>query len=568
MKKRISAHIGISGTTVLSLIIGIIFAVNYQDSNSYSGKIFLFALILATCTAVASIAIEIYTSYKDGSNEEWDDLIFFLTNYKSNNKTERIYNAYCQSFARKTPPVTKVKKINELLSAQAIGMSFDVVQSWYAYIEILGVALVSFAWSFGIQNAVIFFGASAPLYAMFWISIGILAVGLFIRWFFCEYINQDTNVICAIISGVAVVLLAIAMSITGIVRHSNAKDYERYSEDNIILTVTGKEENSYTLELDFENKSTLDIVFMQGVLQIYDVNNEELVKTRIDFNGKMEAGGKDSFTIDINTDSRAFYKKHMKYMSATFKLEKVSFENGKTKEYTSDPVKILELTDANEPGKFDNISVGAEIDFGQFQMNTKFDDGYEDITWIVVKVEGNKLCLLSKYSIMLMPCAPVDGDDYASWAQSDIRSYLNGKFYTKAFSNEEKAMILTTNLTPTDEEISMGATSTTDKVYIPSSTELESWFSNKYDMRCSLTGNIYSEYSDDGVGSTSSSIYYNSYDDYWLRDAEAPWGGILNYPTIKYYDENENDIYGTNFSTYEDKGVRPVIWIDISSVID
>ena len=517
---------------------------------------------------MAGFVTEIYTSCKDESKEEWEDLIFFLTNYSRNKKNERIYDAYCKSFSEKTPPVSKVKKINGLLRAQAVGMSFGAIQSWFAYIEIFGAALVAFAWSFGIQNAVLFFGASAPLYAMFWISIGILAVGLFIRCIFCGYENEKPNAICAIISGAAAVLLAIAMSVTGIARNSDAKDYERYSADNVVLTVTGKEENSNTLELDFENKSTLDIVFMQGVLQIYDVNNEELVKRRIDFNGKLEAGSKDSFTVDISTDSGAFYKKHMKYMSATFKLEKLSFENGETKEYTGDPVKILELTEADEPGKFDNINVGAEIDFGRFQMNTKFDDGYEDITWIVVKAEGNKLCLLSKYSIMSMPCAPEEGEDYASWAQSEIRSYLNGKFYMKAFSNEEKAMILTTNLTPADEEISMGATSTADKVYIPSSAELESWFSNEYDMRCPLNGNIYSEYSDDGVGSTSSSVYDNSYGDYWLRDAEAPLGGILNYPTVKYYDENENAIYSTNFSTYEDKGVRPVIWIDISSAID
>ena len=563
MKNRVTAHISISVVALISLIVGILKGINFNSEELYSSRILGLSLMFALLCAMVCIIMDFLGSITDGSIEEWKDLLFFLRKYDRNEKNQHIYDMYCKDFSTKRPPLIKIWKINVAYSKQNSRGGFWYIDAIKPYIEILGVALVAFAWSFGIQNIMMYWIASCSLYVMFWISIGILALGLLGRCLFSEYPGSDVNIICAIINGAVVVALAIALATTGIVRHSNVKKYERYSSDNIIIAITDKNENSNRIGLDFENKSALGITFMQGVLRMYDTTDTQILETRIDFNGIMPSGEKKTFTIDINNYTKEFYKKPIKYMYATFKLESVTFDNGKTKEYDVEAIKVLELAETKEPSKFENLSVGSEIEFGGFELNKNFDDGYEDIPWIVVAVDGNKVCLLSKYLLISMPFAPVEDGDYASWAQSDIRAYLNGKFYMCAFSSDERSLIVPTTLTPTEEEFNMGAVVTMDKVYIPSCKEMELWFSSKFDMQCYSKGNIYSGYTDDGIGSTSYADY-NNYDDYWLREAYIDDYWWYEQPTICYYDTAYNDIYGTGFTTYDSKGIRPVIWIDLS----
>ena len=357
MKKRITAHISIFAVTAISLIVGIVKGLNFNMEESYSSGIFGLSFILALLCAVACIVMDFYASIKDGSIEEWKDLLFLFERYERNDKNKYIYDMYCNTFSKKRPPVTKIGKINAAYKNQNPFGSFSYFDAWMPYIEIVGVALVAFAWSFGIQNIMMYWIASSPLYAMFWISIAILAVGLLVRWMFSEDPGTDINIMCAIVNGVVVVGLAIALSITGIVRHSNVKNYERYSADNIIITVEEKMDatinssysNGYVsaFKIKIKNNSTLAVYNIVGEMIIYNAEGKVIDTGNCTFKCNLSGGDEGSFVLNIDRKSSdealELYYSSIDDLRITFRLTEVIYENYERKEYSVDAKTILEL---------------------------------------------------------------------------------------------------------------------------------------------------------------------------------------------------------------------------------
>ena len=94
----------------------------------------------------------------------------------------------------------------------------------------------------------------------------------------------------------------------------------------------------------------------------------------------------------------------------------------------------------------------------------------EPVEWLVVeKFSDRAVCVISKY--VLDAKAFCDGKDMAdSWSGSTLRSWLNGEFYEKAFSDAEKRRIL-------DAEVhDAGRTLVRDKVFIPCEEEIKAIF--------------------------------------------------------------------------------------------
>lgn len=86
----------------------------------------------------------------------------------------------------------------------------------------------------------------------------------------------------------------------------------------------------------------------------------------------------------------------------------------------------------------------------------------EPILWEIIKVEGNRLLLLSVDKLMLLPFSSKNDSDYE---RSSIRTFLNGPFFKKAFSTKEKSII--------SKSGPFG-----DRVFLPSKEELM----NPYDL--------------------------------------------------------------------------------------
>lgn len=91
--------------------------------------------------------------------------------------------------------------------------------------------------------------------------------------------------------------------------------------------------------------------------------------------------------------------------------------------------------------------VGSIVKFGRYEQDGNLDNGPEDIKWIVLAREDNKLLLISKYSLLtssyvpsteFWECAKKNMPLNLAWESSVARSVLNSEFYSQAFTEEER----------------------------------------------------------------------------------------------------------------------------------
>lgn len=183
------------------------------------------------------------------------------------------------------------------------------------------------------------------------------------------------------------------------------------------------------------------------------------------------------------------------------------------------------------------------------------------INWRVVDVQGEKALVISD---LILDCKPYQKDSKVnSWADSYLRSYLNGDFYKKTFSSSEKKRIVSTklvnNINP--ESSSSFGTDTTDKIFIFSVEEAERYFTKDKDRIAyadrKAPALLYSP-----VNSLDTNPYEGVYQNYtawswWLRtpgqsedDPEALYVSLKG--EVQSYNINSDEI-----------GIRPAMWIKL-----
>lgn len=127
-------------------------------------------------------------------------------------------------------------------------------------------------------------------------------------------------------------------------------------------------------------------------------------------------------------------------------------------------------------------AVGDIVVFGAYDQDQVESNGKEPIEWIVLdKNENDEYLIISKYVIDSWS-AP----DGFTWEDSSLRYWLNGAFYNSAFTEDEKARILTTHLDPESfpgYDADPGS-ATDDKVFLLSATEAEKYFKQGSDKVC------------------------------------------------------------------------------------
>lgn len=84
---------------------------------------------------------------------------------------------------------------------------------------------------------------------------------------------------------------------------------------------------------------------------------------------------------------------------------------------------------------------GIGIYFGKYYND--YTNTPKAVMWHTVRVEGNRALVVSDNALDYLP---FDEGGGSSWAESSIRSWLNGEFYDSVFSEEEKALIVDTNI--------------------------------------------------------------------------------------------------------------------------
>lgn len=205
--------------------------------------------------------------------------------------------------------------------------------------------------------------------------------------------------------------------------------------------------------------------------------------------------------------------------------------------------------------KIEGANVGDIIYYGLYEQDNNTSNGKEDIEWIVLAKENNRILVISDKAL---DCQPFNetGED-VTWRTCTLRKWLNDDFFNSAFSNAEKKRIPTvTVLADKNPEFSINSgKATKDKVFLLSIKEVNKYFNSKSSRQCMPTnfavaqgGYISNTYSAD-VKATC----------WWLR---SPGGYGL---VCAAYVDNIGDIRAYGASVESDNGtVRPAMWINLN----
>lgn len=97
--------------------------------------------------------------------------------------------------------------------------------------------------------------------------------------------------------------------------------------------------------------------------------------------------------------------------------------------------------------------VGDKITFGKYEQDNDLTNGKEDIRWLVLSRDSEKLFLISESILDYRQYDPRESyeDDCAAWWNSPLRDWLDNDFLNSAFSYNEKQRLIKTSMFESDE---------------------------------------------------------------------------------------------------------------------
>ena len=177
---------------------------------------------------------------------------------------------------------------------------------------------------------------------------------------------------------------------------------------------------------------------------------------------------------------------------------------------------------------FATVKVGDYVKFGTYPQTENGE--VRSIEWQVLAKKGNKILVISRYGLD----ARRFDSNLNNWKNSEIRKWLNGDFYNKAFNEKEKKSI----------NSFYG-----DNVFLFSREEAEKYFANNDERRCKPT-----EYA-----VKNGADVYNGYSWWWLRSPSPNYDGSDGVYIVSRVGAID---YDSNVNVY-DIMVRPALWIKL-----
>ena len=179
------------------------------------------------------------------------------------------------------------------------------------------------------------------------------------------------------------------------------------------------------------------------------------------------------------------------------------------------------------------------------------DYGWEDpIEWQVLDIHNGKALVISKYGLDCKPYNTSYTD--VTWETCTLRKWLNNDFLNSAFSESERAKILSVRV-PADKNPNYSTNpgnATQDKIFLLSISEAQKYFSDSATRKCKHTAFAKSN----GVWSSSEGNCW-----WWLRSpgyypnraAFVGFGGVIS----------EDGSFVPN----DNGAVRPAFWMKLES---
>ena len=194
------------------------------------------------------------------------------------------------------------------------------------------------------------------------------------------------------------------------------------------------------------------------------------------------------------------------------------------------------------------------ITFGEYQE--------EAIEWLILKKDGKRALVISKYALDCQPYNVLDDNfsDHTTWEKCSLRTWLNSYFYYFAFNEEEQSRIQSVTVTADknpDSDTDPG-NDTTDNIFLLSIKEANEFFASDEERKCEPTAFT------KGKGA----ITDGGCCIWWLRSPGRAYD--------PYYDEFDCDRPASvdtdgkidsdgSYFLYNDLAIRPAMWIELPS---
>ncbi len=195
-------------------------------------------------------------------------------------------------------------------------------------------------------------------------------------------------------------------------------------------------------------------------------------------------------------------------------------------------------------------NVGDYVAFGAYEQDNNTSNGKEEIEWLVLDKQDNKVLVISKFALDCQKYNTSYRD--VTWEKCSLRKWLNSDFVNSAFSANEKAMIpavaVAAHKNP-DYGTNPGKT-TQDQVFLLSIQDTNKYFSADSARQCKPTAYAVAS---GAIKSNSGNCWW------WLRSP----GDVEGNAAIVYSGGGISE--GGSVVNHDLGAVRPALWIDLNS---
>lgn len=256
---------------------------------------------------------------------------------------------------------------------------------------------------------------------------------------------------------------------------------------------------------------------------------------------------------DIDTIFASKYDRAIKcidlgdYKSAYILLKDISYKDSKEK-------------CADIKTKYNRIlmrkaAVGDKITFGTYEQDNDTSNGAEDIEWLVLAKENNKILVISDKALDCQRYNAIHKD--ITWEQCSLRKWLNDSFLNAAFSEEERALIQSTTISAdkNPQYSTDPGNATTDKVFLLSINEAKKYFNSDEARKCAPTAYAKAQ----GAFTSDTNKTTSGATTCWWR-LRSPG----NYQDTAAFVHIDGSVYYDGYYVRDARAcVRPALWISI-----
>ena len=245
-----------------------------------------------------------------------------------------------------------------------------------------------------------------------------------------------------------------------------------------------------------------------------------------------------------------------KYQAAMELFKKKEFVDGyealiALNGYKDSREKATECLKKKKKDVLSNISKNSTIKFGFYEQDNNTFNGKEDIEWLVLAKESNKVLVISKYALDCQKYNSTYTD--ITWEDCSLRKWLNETFYNEAFGEAHKKLIVKSTVSADknpDYSISPG-NNTTDNVFLLSIKEVNKYFGGNSARQCQGTACCYAHGAEKGDNGNCL---------WWLR---SPGQYSFCAAAVGFDGSVNKSGYGVD---HDYIAVRPALWINLDDV--